>query len=146
MKIVKSILISISAVFLLLSTVGFSINKHYCGVEYQSGILSQPDMECQHAESTNTCVGNEDMQQECSMHMQAKDDCCDIVNIFIKGFNFDYPAMEQMQIQPNFNLISIAVFEIGFNVDEVSTTHSSTYYVPPPLKRDIPVLIQSFLI
>ena len=135
----KSIFSILVAVIFTLSQVGYSISTHFCGGEIS-------DRSIGFAHSDLNCGMESDVPMDCAGFSETiKSNCCndDLKNFIVVdnfktqteniGFDKDFSLAV---VVPHFNLISFQVADLITKFD----------FKPPPLKQDIPVLIQSFLI
>ena len=136
MKLFKSLASSLLAFLVLVSSSSFMVTMHFCGGHVQSFSL---------IEKAAPCV-LEVEQAPCHKRMAIKKStCCDDKEVAFEGKNF---SNKVHSLSPNTSL-SIAVLPLIIEVVQINTAriasnHNS--YKPPIVDRDIPVLIQSFLI
>ena len=116
---------------------GFTLSSHFCGGKRVKTELTlfNNDVSCGMEETTNSCESKEQM----------KANCCQ--NEFQKIQLEDEYNLQQIQIK----LSSDFVFAFVVTYLDLALYSLSEYYVfqdhsPPPIIRDIPVLVQSFLI
>ena len=127
MKNVTSILLSF---IFLISTTGFSINKHFCGghmVAVQFFSTEEPESCCDGMDMPAGCCHNE------SEYYQLDE-----------TFNL---AKVSFETAPNF----VFTFIVRIILNDLFTstdTYKAKYlcYKPPLIELDIPVLVQSFLL
>ena len=123
MKQVSSILLII---ILLVSTFGITVNKHYCG-----GHLSDVSL---YLSATCGC-GDMDMDS----------DCCQTNSDFVQ-LDEDYTILTLDLNQDNELIVEIANNYIDLLIESDNSPAYFFHHVPPLIERDIPVLVQSFLI
>lgn len=127
------------ALIVLLSTMSFSVDMHYCGDHLVGFSLS---------EKVDTCMMKAETSKsssECAV-IAMDMDCCSDVEIVIEGqddvkVTFDQFTFEQQLFITSFVYSYINLFE---GLDEKVVPFK--YYAPPPLIRDIQILDQTFLI
>lgn len=121
----------IGAIFLLFiiltPTFGFCVHRHYCG---------------DHLKEVNLFVDAD--ESKCCGEFEEEFDCCKDEE-FVYQLDVDYSANTPVTIPVNFNPLVFLVkgFLSVFTEDE----HISfLVYKPPTLAKNIPILVQSFLI
>ncbi|QHI36572.1 hypothetical protein IMCC3317_19350 [Kordia antarctica] len=125
------------ALLVLLSTLSFTVESHYCGdVLVDSSLFG-------HAETCGMEVQQKLSSSECSI---TKKDCCSDEQFTVDGqdnlkTSFDKLEKEQQIFVTTFLYSYINLFE-GLQTKNPSFRD----YSPPPLVRDIQVLDQTFLI
>jgi len=127
-RITKNILNSFLAITLLIATTGITLNKHYCMGRLKSVAVNV------HAEH---CFEGEEEQMPC-----CKDTSQELKIEEITTVAFDFDA--------NPELFELAIVNHILLKDITHTLEQEKpelqYYDPPLPDKDIPVLIQSFLI
>ena len=112
---------------------GFTFSSHYCGGKKQKTLfnIGVTDVSCGIESETDTCS-------------KLKSNCCKDEYQKIQ-IDDDYTQQSvKIDLQPTF---IIAFFATYFNLsDNNKVQNNFALYNPPPLIRDIPILIQSFLI
>ena len=127
------------ALIVLLSTMSFSVDMHYCGDHLVDFSFSQ---------TVNTCMMKAEMSKsssECAV-MDMEMDCCTDIEIVIEGqedlkISFDQLSFDQQLFIASFVYSNIILFD---GLDENVVPFKN--YSPPPLIRDIQILDQLFLI
>ena len=137
----KALSIFLSAL-LLFSSTGFTISNHFCGGELENVKigLSNRDANCDMMQTENDC------EQHPASNKLKKSSCC--ANQFIHFAledNFEKLALEKTEIDPIF-LIAYSHVSAGFTPFVQQKDFNLHLYSPPLLDKDIPVLVQSFLI
>lgn len=120
------------AMFILLTTAGFALHKHHCTVTKKT-ITSVAHVE--------GCCGTQEKEQECPKG------CCQDETEYIQiDTELTLPATAHEFTPEQF--VAVLQYCILNNLFNAETKTSAKYlnYKPPLLLRDIPVLIQSFLI
>lgn len=128
MRIAKNILNSLLAIVLLIATTGVTLNKHYCMGRLKSVAVNE------HAQH---CFEGEAEQMPCCKDVS---EVLKVEEITTVAFDFDAnPDLYELAL-----IDHILLKDISFTLeqDEPELLH----YDPPIPDRDIPVLIQSFLI
>jgi len=138
------------AFLMFFTSVGFSIDMHFCGNHLQSFNLLGKAKDCTEMAATAATKG-------CQMHKKMttprdgysiqKKDCC-------HNRTLNLQADLTSEIQTNDFMVSqqlqdfVVAFVVVFLQNRPSKTTSSNFalYKPPLIPRDIPVLVQSFLL
>lgn len=126
------------ALIVLLSTMSFTVDMHYCGEHLVDFSVFTPAESCGMEAMMSTTTTD-----DCSV---MKMDCCTDVEIVMEGqddlkISFDQLTFEQQTFITAFVYSYIDLFE---GVDENNIPFKK--YAPPPLIRDVQVLDQTFLI
>lgn len=116
---------------------GFTVSSHICGGERVKTVLNLgvSDVSC----------GMEEMKSTCETGKQMKSNCCQ--DEFQKiQINDNYTKITSFEhFSPSFTIAFVAI--LVDLLPNVKTQHLFfKNYSPPPLVKDIKVLIQSFLI
>ena len=139
MKLIKSIVSSMLALLVLVSSSSFMVNMHFCGGHVQSVSL---------IEEASSCP-TEVQLPPCHKKMAAKKSgCCQDKHVAFEGKDFntqvqDFSLLTWQSIQW-FTALPM-IMEV-IQVNEALAYSNHTPYKPPIVERDIPVLVQSFLI
>lgn len=143
-------IISLSLAFLMFFTsVGFSIDMHYCGNHLKSFSLIGKAKNCYELAGTatpSTCPKHKKTDTVESQTMEKKG-CCHNRNLSLDAdltspnHANNFIVGEQLQ---DFAIAFVQVF-IAERIIE-SKTPTTSYYKPPLIPKDIPVLVQSFLL
>jgi len=120
------------------SVIGVTVNLHLCGGQVQSIALFTKAKPCKDA--PNPCHGPQ--------HHSKQKGCCEEESIVLKGKETNAEIKTATRITPSFSLIAVIlpVLYSIIDVDSFIATPRYAYYKPPLIKRDITVLVQSFLI
>ena len=154
MKTVNSTyrIISLILAFLMFfSSVGFSIDMHYCQGQLKSFSLLGKAKNCHEMTQAKMACPHHQQQlkpaAEKGCSMSDEKDCCNSETLF-------FQADHDQNIQASNVLISsqtqqfIAAFVVAFiqstTVENASPVHA--FYKPPLILKDIPVLLASFLL
>ncbi len=125
------------ALIVLLSTVSFTVDSHYCGdVLIDSSLFG-------HVETCGMEVQQQSSSSECNT---SKKECCSDEQVIVEGqdtlkISFDKLDKDQQLFVAAFVHTYILLF-----VEPQTDLNSYKDYSPPPLVRDIQVLDQTFLI
>ena len=130
MKWVKTILSSFLAIQVLFVSMGFTINQHYCMDRLMDTAFNT------HAES---CMGMEMGDLEMEM------ECCEDTSNDVETDD-TFLTKVQDNPQPVFALVEVILWEISNESLVTNNPVTNNYTRPPPLIRDIPILVQSFRI
>lgn len=129
------------ALIVLLSTMSFSVDMHFCGDHLVDiSMFDKVDTCMMRAEKSKSSSSCEIIEIETEMN------CCSDIEVTIEGqddlkISFDNLTFEQQQFVFSFAYSFISLFE----TTEKNIT-PFRYYVPPPLLRDVQILDQTFLI
>jgi hypothetical protein len=113
-------------IILLVSTFGITVNKHYCG-----GHLSDVSL---YLSATCGC-GDMDMDS----------DCCQTNSDFVQ-LDEDYTILTFDLSPDNELIVEIANNYVDLLIESDNAPTDYFHHIPPLIERDIPVLVQSFLI
>ncbi len=127
------------ALTVLLSTMSFSVDMHYCGDHLVDFSLF---------DTVDTCMMKSEVSKtssSCEL-MKLEMSCCSDVEISFQGqddlkVSFDQLSFDQQLFITSFSYSYVYLFQ---NLNENAVSY--TDYAPPPLIRDIQVLDQTFLI
>lgn len=139
MKFFKSIVSSLLALLVLVSSSSFTVKIHFCGGHVQSVSL---------IEDADACPMDVQLPPCHKKMVVKKSGCCEDKHVAYEGKDFN------TQVQ-DFSILSwyatnwIATLPIIMEVIQVNEAlafSNHTPYKPPIVERDIPVFVQSFLI
>jgi hypothetical protein len=139
MKLLRSIVSTLLALLVLVSSSSFMVNMHFCGGHVQSVSLIEEATPCP----------MELQLPPCHKKMAVKKSgCCEDKQVVFEGKDFN----AQVQVFSMFSLEAInwvatlpMIMEV-IQFNEALAFSNQTPYKPPIVERDIPVLVQSFLI
>jgi hypothetical protein len=139
MNYLKTITSVILAVLVLVSSSSFTVNMHLCGGELQSVSIIEDAASCPMEVQLPPCHRNMAKQ---------KSDCCQDSHLAFEGKDFNYAFKEFKDVITSGSEVSVILPYIMEVVETelVLTAADFLPYKPPIVQRDIPVLIQSFLI
>lgn len=140
------------AFMLLVSSTGFSIDLHYCQGDIKSFSLFGTAKSCHTKANKSHCSKNKMSCHFAKTALEKVDDsgksCCSNKSIEIApDLDIDKVLSEQLT-QTQITIISayVAAFFTDQPSDLAKLDIPHKKYIPPLLDRDIPVLVQSFLI
>ena len=144
-------IISLTLAFLMFFTsVGFSIDMHYCGNSVQSFSLFGKAKNCtemMETAATKSCQMHKKMANPKDGYSINKKDCCHNRTLNLQADltseiqTNDFMVSQQLQ---NFVIAFVVVFLENRPVETIAPNFA--LYKPPLIPRDIPVLVQSFLL
>lgn len=129
------------ALIVLLSTMSFSVDMHYCGDHLVDFSMF---------DKVDTCIMKAEKSKSPSscdiVEMETETGCCSDIEVTIEGqedlkISFDNLTFEQQHFVYSFAYSFISLFEAA--EENISPFRD---YVPPPLLRDVQILDQTFLI
>ncbi|PCJ23027.1 MAG: hypothetical protein COA97_12545 [Flavobacteriales bacterium] len=116
---------------------GFTVSSHICGGKKVKTVfsMSNADVSC----------GMEEVEIKCDTETQIKSNCC---KDEFRLMQIDADYTQQLTRIDFSNDFLIAFAGVYFDLFKNTTTDKDFFnnHSPPPLIKDIPVLIQSFLI
>lgn len=132
---------TLMALMVLLSTMSFSVDMHYCG-----GHLVDFSMFDKVDSCMMKAVKSKDFNSCKMMGMESEASCCSDVEVTIEGQDdlkipLDNLTFEQQQFVLSFTYSFINLYK---EANENIVLYKD--YVPPPLLRDVQILDQTFLI
>lgn len=127
----------ILSIVVLVTSMGFTVSSHICGGKKVKTILSvgAADVSCGMEKKANNCADSSIMKKNC---------CEDEFQLIQNDEDFNQ-QLTQFDLSTDFVLaFVISYFEL--HQGETITADCFKDNSPPPLIKDIPILIQSFLI
>ena len=127
----------ILSLVILFTSMGFTLSSHHCGGKRVKTVLNLG--------ITDVSCGMENSKKGCSDSTKMNSNCCQ--DEFQKiQLNNDYTQVVSYEkISLDFTIVFVSIL-----FDLLPNTATETYffknYAPPPLVKDIKVLVQSFLI
>ncbi|MBL6447143.1 hypothetical protein JMN32_12550 [Fulvivirga sp. 29W222] len=129
------------AAIIFITSTGFQVSAHYCSGQLKSLKLFG---------TAKACKYERQVTKPCPMHGQmvikSKKDCCDDENIKLDPSAYEVTAQAKVMVEHNFDFISPKYFTFEHIAFHVAHVDFATLYRPPPIDRDIPVMVQSFLL
>ncbi|WP_330441470.1 HYC_CC_PP family protein [Flavobacterium sp. C4GT6] len=126
------------ALIVLLSTVSFTVDSHYCGDTLVDsslfGHVETCGMEIQQSKAFSS---------ECNI---SKKDCCNDVHVTVKGQETYKTSFDKLEKSQQLFVAAFIHTYILLFVEPQTDFNSYKDYTPPPLVRDVQVLDQIFLI
>ena len=134
----KKIFLVILSFVILFASMGFTVSSHICGGKRVKTVLNigHSDVSCGMENTSN---------KKCADEKQMKSNCCQ--DEFQKiQLNDNYtPTVSFKHFSPDFTVVFVAIlFDLLPNANVQPFFFKN--YLPPPLVKDIKVLVQSFLI
>lgn len=139
MKSLSPILSVMLALLVLVSSSSFTVNMHFCGGQVQSVSLIEEAAPCP----------MEVQLPPCHKKMAVKKSgCCEDKHVAYEGKDFNTQVNDfSMLTWQTINWVAaLPVIMEVIQVNEALAFSNYTPYKPPIVGRDIPVLVQSFLI
>ncbi len=139
MKLLKSIVSSVLALLVLVSSSSFMVNMHFCGGHVQSVSLIKEATPCP----------MEVQLPPCHKKMAVKKSgCCEDKQVAFEGKDFNTLVQDFSTFawQASNWVVTLPMIMEVIQVSESLAFSNRTPYKPPIVERDIPVLVQSFLI
>ena len=139
MKFLKSIVSSLLALLVLVSSSSFMVNMHFCGGHVQSVSMIEEAAPCP----------MEVQFPPCHKKMAVKKSgCCEDKHVAFEGkdFNTQIQDFSLLTWQAINWVATLPIIMEVIQVNEALTFSNHTPYKPPIVERDILVLVQSFLI
>lgn len=146
MKLIRQIILLTLTLLVLVSSTGFAVGKHLCAGELRSislyGLAKACPME-QPKQETPPChdTAHEETPQK-------DNNCCEDETLLIDALEHTTNAKAAIHNHVP-DLKFVAAFSLTLAhllASEATPVTSYIPYSPPPLARDIPVLVQSFLL
>jgi len=134
---------------LLVSSIGVSVNKHICEKEgtIVSYFVDIEDCVCD-IEVDHACCHKE-KTESCHKEPKTKKGCCQEESEFFQ-LDLDYTTqIEDVSLNPDLLFSLVFAYNIlnpSLEVENNKEIENFNHYSPPIPSRDIPVLVQSFLI
>ena len=140
--------ISLTLAFLMfLTSAGFSIDMHFCGKQLKSFSLTGKAKNCFELAKTSKCPKHQKVAlatPECEM---SKKDCCHNKTLHLQAdLTPDIPANDFL-ISTQLQDVVVAFVTTFLECQPVIALEPSyVHYKPPLIPKDIPILVQSFLL
>ena len=125
------------ALIVLLSTVSFTVDSHYCGDTLVDTSLFG------HAETCGMEVQQQSNSSECDI---SKKGCCSDEQVIVEGQDTLKTSFDKLDKDQQLFVAAFIHTYINLFFESQEDLNSYRDYTPPPLVRDIQVLDQTFLI
>ena len=125
------------ALIVLLSTVSFTVDSHYCGDTLVDSSLFG------HVETCGMEVQQQSPSSECDI---SKKDCCSDEQVIVEGQDTLKTSFDKLDKDQQLFVAAFIHTYIHLFFESQEDLNSYRDYTPPPLVRDIQVLDQTFLI
>ena len=134
MKQIFSIILSL---VILVTSMGFTVSSHICGGKKVKAVVSlgTSDVSC----------GMEKQKSNCASKPQMKKNCCQDEFELIQNDEDYTQQLTEVDFSNDFLIAFITSYVELFQI-ETTDVDFFTDHSPPPLIRDIPLVVQSFLI
>ncbi|ELR73112.1 hypothetical protein C900_05747 [Fulvivirga imtechensis AK7] len=133
------------AALVLFTTTGFQLNAHYCAGSLKSFSFFGEAEACKHEMKKI-------IKKPCHMHGEmmalekSEDDCCDYQDIMLEPAAYEAVALAKVAFDQSFEFVpQTTSVEIPAHASDAQLDFITTYR-PPPIDRDIFVMVQSFLL
>jgi hypothetical protein len=133
----KQFLSVILSLVVLITSMGFTVSSHMCGGKKVKTVLS--------IGSSDVSCGMEKNRNNCATGQQMRDDCCQDEFQIIQNDEDYTQQITDFDFSADFFIAFVTSYVELFQT-ETTEIDFFTDHSPPPLIKDIPVLIQSFLI
>ncbi len=132
------------SLLVLLSSTNFTLGMHFCMGQLESvALFSDPDP-CEMAPQKSPC-STDKHDPDCEHQQLTKKGCCEDHTLVLEGSE-ELSIVKPFSI-PDVHMAAVLYAMVSFIFTSPSVSHYSfNDYSPPLIERDIPVLIQSFLI
>jgi len=125
------------ALLVLLSTVSFTVDSHYCEDIFVDSSLFG------HAQTCGMDVQQQSQSSECDI---SKKDCCSDEQVIVEGQDTLKTSFDKLDKDQQLFVAAFIHTYIHLFFESQEDLNSYRDYTPPPLVRDIQVLDQTFLI
>ncbi len=129
----------IMAFLFLMTATGFSMNIHYCGGELKDIAFFSDEVEC-------SMMAEMKMAKSCPMHDMVATDCCEDQDVQVAADSPESYVTQSISLQPDWEPAPTQEVLTFSGRTSPELLRSYTTYRPPPIDRDIFVLVQSFLL
>lgn len=142
----KQIMPILLAIFILTSSIGIKVNKHFCEKEGLkiSYFTDFNDCTCEVPVEKHSCCKKKQEKQE-----KKDDGCCHDESeylIFDENYTVDNQVVSIDDFANLQTAIYYSIFSPKVSLEEEASSHVFKEYSPPLPDKDIPVFVQSFLI
>lgn len=125
------------ALLVLLSTVSFTIDSHYCGNTLVDSTIFGS------AETCGMEVEQKPSTKECDI---TEKDCCSDEQFIVDGQDTLKISFDKLEKEQQLFVATFIYSYVNLFTEEQTENNTFNDYSPPPLVRDIQVLDQTFLI
>lgn len=140
------------ALLMLCTSVGLAVNMHYCGGQLKTINLFGKAQTCHQAKKVKApmydCPMHRQLQSEEQGCMLDNSDCCQNKSLHIQLHQDQNIQIEGSTISKPLQQFITAYVQsfFCFGIEPAYKSILLTEYRPPSIPRDIPVLVQSFLL
>lgn len=146
MKMIRQIILLTLTLLVLVSSTGVTVGKHLCAGELQSLRLFLDAKDCPMEQKKQTQPPCHNTKEHSDTD-QKSNDCCEDTKVVVDGVDHNITTKAALDINPDFKFLATAYLVLANILFTEATTEASYLaYASPPIVRDIPVLVQSFLL
>lgn len=144
MKLIRQLILLVLTFVVLVSSTGISVGMHLCGGELEDLSFFGAKVDCpmeQQKETVPAC-------HKVPASGDNATDCCDDHTLVFEHSDSVQHLKAQL-LTKTVDLKFVAAFKVvilRLFAPEAAVESTYAYYNPPPIARDIPVLVQSFLL
>jgi hypothetical protein len=147
MKVLRSILLLLLTFAVLVSSTGMTLGMHLCAGEVNNFTLSGHSEPCPMEQKKETPPPCHSKGGQTAPMETPADDCCEDQTVHIQKVELLGSSGKTISAKLEFSFVALAVMARLFLFDLFSSKPAPfAEYSPPALTRNIPVLLQSFLI
>jgi hypothetical protein len=143
MKLYRQVLLLTLTLLVLVSSTGVAVGMHICGGELRDVTFFGAKADC-------PMEAAKEKTPACHAPKQTDDDkaCCQDHQVIMKRFDAasKHTAITLHKLQDIKFIAAVKVVILQFFAPEADQNPTYALYESPPLARDIPVLVQSFLL
>jgi hypothetical protein len=143
MEFIRKISAYLMTALMLVATTNIVLSAHICSSELYNFSLFEETTACCQSNS-----GSErDPAQTGSLALSDGDYCCSSKTLEARGVDIVYPSIGIREIDYQSTVLQLEIFDIiSLPSSDVQSSVNSDPYLPHFADRDIPVLVQSFLL
>ena len=128
---------------MLVATMNIVLSAHICSSEVYNFYIFEKTTECCHSSSGS----QRDPVQTGSLAFSDGDYCCSSMTLETRGVDIVYPSIGIREVDYQAAVLQLEIFDIiSLPSSDVPTSVNFNPYLPHLADRDIPVLVQSFLL
>lgn len=148
MKLFRQFILLTLTLLVLVSATGVTVGKHLCGGELQNLRLFRDAKDCPMDLQKPTLLPCHTSDENTTPDHKPADDCCEDTKIVVDNIDHNAPAKASLEANAYDLKFVATAYVVLANLlfPEANTEASYLAYASPPIVRDIPVLVQSFLI